>query len=505
MDYLKEKGMNDLKEKETEIKKVRYQLEAKTVKFDAMEKEKKNLQGKVSEMRKLKEVLEVKVAEAETREKGVEDEMEAMKAALNTAAVEYGLLTNIGDTLTITDLCQSLDGMRQLNAHMKLEMIDLEQAKANLEEMLKTSDAYFKSGDSVDEKSIGARERTELKETIKDLRFQAYKQEHLIKKLRYEVSEFHEFILKKQDTKFSDMPYVDRAVVMRIYSDIELKSIDAADLSLPKAQDDDDEDEIGKGAFGKVFLRQYKGQAVAVKVPYISERVNDEDATRRMMRIKANHARTTMEALVHLALADHPSFPKTIGVVDIDGAPSLVLEFLGDKETGDVFSLSQAIKHPSPSLRQKDWFGIITDIVNGMKAMHAKGLLHNDLKPNNVLLQWDYNDKRWHAFIIDMGKVSTQTVPLKHRHMPDDDREQYKEGSMFQHLAPEYMLDQQPMSVQTDIFSMGKIIGRIEGKVMNNRILRDLVAEMTNVKPRLRPLWKDIEKAVAKARKKCLS
>eukprot|EP00057_Strongylocentrotus_purpuratus_P005944 XP_011660418.1 PREDICTED: receptor-interacting serine/threonine-protein kinase 1-like [Strongylocentrotus purpuratus] len=355
-------------------------------------------------------------------------------------------------------------------------------------------------------RNIGERERTELKETVKDLRFQTYKQEHLLKKVRYQLSEFHEFMLEKRDSMFADMPYVDRAVVMRTYSDVKLKTIDIADLSfLPDAQVDDDEDQIGKGAFGKVFLRQYKGEAVAVKVPYVSVRVKEEDTEKRMMRIKANHARTTMEAFVHLTLADHPSFPKAIGVVDIDGAPSLVLEFLGDKKTGTVFSLSQAIKHPSQSLTQRDWFGIITDIVNGIQVLHAKGLLHNDLKPNNILLQWNYRDKRWHAFIIDMGKVSTQTIPLKHRHMPEADREEYNDGTLYQHLAPEYMLDQQPMSIQTDIFSVGKMLGRIEGRVVKSRILRELVAEMTNIKPRLRPSWKHIEKAVAKAQKKCLS
>lgn len=313
-------------------------------------------------------------------------------------------------------------------------------------------------------------------------------------------------MLEKRDSMFADMPYVDRAVVMRIYSDVKLKAIDIADLSfLPDAQVDDDEDQIGKGAFGKVFLRQYKGEAVAVKVPYVSVRVKEEDSEKRMMRIKANHARTTMEAFVHLTLADHPSFPKAIGVVDIEGAPSLVLEFLGDKETGAVFSLSQAIKQPTQSLTQRDWFGIITDIVNGIQVLHAKGLLHNDLKPNNVLLQWNYSGKRWHAFIIDMGKVSTQTIPLKHRHMPEADREEYKDGTLYQHLAPEYMLDQQPMSVQTDIYSVGKMLGRIEGRVVKSRILRELVAEMTNIKPRLRPSWKHIEKAVAKAQKKSLS
>ena len=304
---------------------------------------------------------------------------------------------------------------------------------------------------------------------------------------------------------YDNMAYVDRAVVDQIYSDKELTIIKAEDLScVPDADVDEEDDLIGNGAFGKVFLRQYQGEAVAVKVPYISDGVRDEDDEKRLVRIKADHARTTMEAQVHLAFADHPSFPKTIGIVDFEGAPSLVLEFLGDKKTGTTYSLSQAIKFQIPDLSKSNWFDIIMDIINGMKVMHEKGLLHNDLKSNNILLQWDSDDQRWHAFIIDMGKVSTQIIPLRHNKVPKEEIQGYKDGILFQHLAPEYILDLQPMTVQTDIYSLGKLLGRIE-KVVKSRALRDLVAEMTNVKPRLRSSWKHIERVIAKAQKRHLS
>ncbi|XP_011680416.2 probable serine/threonine-protein kinase DDB_G0280461 [Strongylocentrotus purpuratus] len=298
------------------------------------------------------------------------------------------------------------------------------------------------------------------------------------------------------------MAYVDRAVVELIPSDVVVPVIKHEDLSfLVGADVDEDDDLIGKGSFGKVFLREFQGEAVAVKVPYISEAVRDEDDEMRMVRIKADHARITMEALVNLAFADHPSFPKTLGIVDIEGAPSLVLEFLGDKETGTIYSLSQAIKFQIPALSKEHWFLVMMDIVHGLKAMHEKGLLHNDLKANNILLQWQLEDQRWHAFIIDMGKVSTQTIPLRHKQVPKEEITGYKDGILFPHLAPEYILDLQPMSVQTDIYSLGKILARIE-RGIRSRPLRDLAAEMTNVKPRLRPSWKHIEKVIAKARKR---
>ena len=68
--------------------------------------------------------------------------------------------------------------------------------------------------------------------------------------------------------------------------------------------------------------------------------------------------------------------------------------------------------------------------------------------------------------------------------MPKEEIAGYKDGILFPHLAQEFILDLQPMSVQTDIYSLGKILARIE-KGIRSRPLRDLAIEMTNVKPRL--------------------
>ncbi|XP_030830337.1 probable serine/threonine-protein kinase DDB_G0275165 [Strongylocentrotus purpuratus] len=260
--------------------------------------------------------------------------------------------------------------------------------------------------------SPGERERCELKEMLEDLQYQMCRQESLIKKLRYQLSVFHKNVLHEKDSMYDNMAYVDRAVVEHIPSDVVVPVIKPEDLSFLVGADVDEDDVlIGKGLFGKVFLRQYQGEAVAVKVPYISEAVRDEDDEMRMVRIKADYARITMEALVNLAFADHPSFPKTLGIVDIEGAPSLILEFLGDKETGMIYSLSQAIKFQIPALSKEHWFLIMMDIIHGLKSMHEKGLLHNDLKANNILLQWQLEDQRWHAFIIDMAKSRLRPFP----------------------------------------------------------------------------------------------
>ncbi|XP_054754437.2 proto-oncogene serine/threonine-protein kinase mos-like [Lytechinus pictus] len=431
-----------------------------------------------------------------------------MKASVTSAAIHHGLLESVEDSFCLTDLFEALDGMKKINAHMKREIADLKKTKQTYVDMISLTgyrDPLFDCGDSAVEISPGERERYQLKEVNEDQGFQICKQESMIKKLRYQLSVYHKNVLHEKNSMYDNMTYIDRAVVQSIQADIEIPTINSKDLSfLVGAYIDEDDDLIGKGSFGEVFLREYQGEAVAVKVPYICEGVRDEDDQKRMIRIKADHARTTMEALVNIVFTDHPSFPKTVGIVDIEGAPSLILEFLGDKKTGTSFPLSHAIKFQIPSISKDSWFAIIMDIISGIKAMHEKGLLHNDLKANNILLQWDLEDQRWHAFIIDMGKVSTQTIPLKLKGLPKEELEGYKQGILFPHLAPEYILDLQPMSVQTDIYSLGVLLARID-KVLRSRHLRDLAAQMTNVNPRLRPSWKTMEKVITKAQKRNFS
>ena len=295
---------------------------------------------------------------------------------------------------------------------------------------------------------------------------------------------------------YDDMNYVDRAVVERLGMNTDIAVIPAEDITL---WDNRNDNEIGKGAFGKVFLKRYQDQAVAVKVPYTKGETTDTDDEQMNARIKSNYARTTMEALVHIVLAQDSAFPKFRGIVHLEGVPSLVLEFLGDKKTGEVFSLSQAIKFQIPEISRENWLEIVSDIILGVKAMHEHGLLHNDLKANNVLLQFDKEADRWRAYIIDMGKVSTFTMPIKHSKIPREELEGYKDGTLYQHLAPEYIIDLEPTSVYTDIYSLGRLIGYI-AVLIKSQALRELSTSMTHTKPRFRPTWKKIESSLSKAR-----
>lgn len=281
------------------------------------------------------------------------------------------------------------------------------------------------------------------------------------------------------------MPEVDRAI-MALISPEDIPTIAESQL---EPWDTVDTKPIGKGTFGVVFMKRLGAEAVAVKVQGIHEhqKANKEDVKRL---ISLNHSRTMKEVAVHRLLGEHPAFPRCHGYTKHASCPGLVVEFLGDKGTGTVYPLSTAIKTKNPALSDQEWLNIVVDITEGIHAMHERDLLHNDIKPNNVLL---HRDDRWKAYIIDMGNVTTVTMPHKNRNLTDHEMEGYRLGVVYQHLAPEYILDGEYSSIQSDIFSLGRIIHYVS-RVIHNSDLFNLATSMIDSHPHLRPSWKEINR-----------
>ncbi|XP_041460819.1 probable serine/threonine-protein kinase DDB_G0280461 [Lytechinus variegatus] len=253
---------------------------------------------------------------------------------------------------------------------------------------------------------------------------------------------------------------------------------------------------IGKGAFGKVNLMRYipTNMPVAVKIQEKKNRgINEEDMKNKLI------SRSMKEAVMQHVMSDNPSFPGLLGIVEIDDNLGVVLEFIGDKRFAIIHPLCDVLFERRPGLSRLEWIDIALDIVQGLASLHENGLLHNDLKKNNILMQ--RSGERWRAYIIDFGHGSTITMPLKFPIFTLEEEREYLEGLLYHHLAPEIIRDQEPTSVYTDIYSLGKVLLDI-GRVSGDRDLR-LVAEMcTREKPYRRATMSKVELSVIRAKEK---
>ena len=153
------------------------------------------------------------------------------------------------------------------------------------------------------------------------------------------------------------------------------------------------------------------------------------------------------------------------------------------------------IDNPRPDLEAVR--GIVEQIGTGLRAFHRLEMLHQDLRPNNIMI-----DKTGTVKIIDFG--STRIASMMETATPT---EQSNILGTAQYTAPEYFLGENP-SPRSDIFSLGVItyqmltgrlpygteVAKSRTRVAQNRLMYDSVLS----DDREIPAWIDgvIKKAV---------
>lgn len=127
---------------------------------------------------------------------------------------------------------------------------------------------------------------------------------------------------------------------------------------------------IGRGGMGAVYRAEHEriGRAVALKV-----------LLRGHGRGSASERRLYREARIAGALG-HPNIVRIddIGQLE-DGAPFIVMELLEGE------SLATRIDREGP-LPMEPLLAIVRQVLSALAAAHAKGVVHRDLKPDNVFL-----------------------------------------------------------------------------------------------------------------------
>ncbi len=195
-------------------------------------------------------------------------------------------------------------------------------------------------------------------------------------------------------------------------------------------------DVIGAGGMGVVFDAESDGRHVAVKL-LTTQRLADERALRRFRD----------EALVG-CIVRHPNLAATLEHGDTDnGVPFLVMErvcgeTLGTRIQRDgIPSLSRAVT-------------LVQQILAGLGALHAAGIVHGDVKSDNVLVE-RLDDGRDHARLIDFGLAHVQFAVNEEVRRPGPDEELV--SGTPEYMAPE-VIRGQGSSMASDLYAVGVIL-----------------------------------------------
>lgn len=146
------------------------------------------------------------------------------------------------------------------------------------------------------------------------------------------------------------------------------------------------EDVLGEGGMGIVYKAHDEnlGRPVAVKV-LASE--SGEDGVARVLR----------EARIAAAL-DHPNAITIHEGGEIDGKPYIVMEFVPGQ------TLRAYVGDSTPVARKIRW---LVDIARALAAAHRMGVVHRDVKPENVMVRPDGKIK-----VLDFGIARKSAEPV---------------------------------------------------------------------------------------------
>jgi serine/threonine-protein kinase len=228
---------------------------------------------------------------------------------------------------------------------------------------------------------------------------------------------------------------------------------------------------LGAGGMGQVYCAEDTTLKRTVAIKRMAPQTNSS---------AADHKRLMKEAQRASAL-NNPNLGAIYDVVEHDSELWLVMEYV-EGET-----LRRRLKQP---ISLEEFFVIAAQCCEGLQAAHEKGIIHGDIKPENIMLTpgnrvkiLDFGVARrvWKSAGPDDATKSMQTMTAS--------------GGTPAYMAPEVLL-QQPDDGRSDIFSIGLVFYEMLGgdQPFQSDSLATTVAKIVHIEP---PPLKDVSPQLA--------
>ncbi|MBW4689429.1 MAG: serine/threonine protein kinase [Komarekiella atlantica HA4396-MV6] len=206
--------------------------------------------------------------------------------------------------------------------------------------------------------------------------------------------------------------------------------------------------EIGRGGFGITFkaTHQYLGHEVVMKT--INERLRQNPDFAKFERQFQDEAR-------RLATCIHPNIVRVSDFFIEAGLPYMVMEYIPGETLGDAFVL------PGIPLPEAKAIHYIRQIGAALQVVHNNGLLHRDIKPDNIILRQGTQE----VVLIDFGIAREFNGGVRQTHT----------GLVTEGYSPiEQYLSQAPRTPATDVYGLAATLyALLTAQVPMPALLRD--------------------------------
>lgn len=191
---------------------------------------------------------------------------------------------------------------------------------------------------------------------------------------------------------------------------------------------------VGQGGLGRVYRAKHIGLGEPVAVKFLRGEIASFPELRARFRREA----------VALARVRHPGIVSLLDYGEHEGEPYLAMELVKGVPLGDVMGDGKTLARPRIP-------AVFDQILQVLEAAHALGVIHRDMKPDNVMLV-EAPDRADRIKVLDFG--------LAHLDRPVDDDKLTNTGMAIgtaAYMAPEQCRGED-VGPKTDVYAVGAML-----------------------------------------------
>jgi eukaryotic-like serine/threonine-protein kinase len=202
------------------------------------------------------------------------------------------------------------------------------------------------------------------------------------------------------------------------------------------------EEELGRGGMGVVYRAYDLRLKRQVALKLLAQEIANQEQ---------NRGRVLAEARAASSL-NHPAIVTIYEVKEENGLVFIVMELLRGRTLRSL--VAGAPNDPRTLSR------IGAQIADGLAAAHARGLIHGDIKPENVILLEDGRVKLLdfglaRRMMVEAGTINGSTITVS-------TVKPCPRGGTLAYMAPEQLLGENS-DARTDLFSLGVVLYELAG------------------------------------------
>ncbi|HHO51093.1 MAG TPA: serine/threonine protein kinase [Deltaproteobacteria bacterium] len=195
---------------------------------------------------------------------------------------------------------------------------------------------------------------------------------------------------------------------------------------------------IGRGGMGQVYAARDSVYGTTVALKVLHPKLHADEGWR---------SRFNEEGLVGTQLK-HPHVLSARELVENEGRIALVLDLVSGGQTLEKV-ISREFRSGVPLVPALQVF---LRILQGIDYLHGKGIVHGDIKPENVLVQGDFRvPETWIPKVTDFGTVALIANPVEIDGRP-------AVVATPRYASPEHLLGVDRLEVCSDVYCLGLLL-----------------------------------------------